>query len=599
MTTDERTRVLEELQEIQEISEINEVTSTTFTASSSTTVTSGAIYDAGVTYVGPVYMGTPVQTVNEEKPKAKAKAKAKAPDTNKYSTKDVSISGDDVLITTREDKRLTTMEFSTGRDRQSVEYLRRYSTDNVNFGSQDVFYFDKDFNYVEVTPTYNRRTSLIPSAKNFPRIRPNLVQNEVRKSYSKADNFSGYIIFDKKKFIESEGRIYKTRVRKDPNLEALKEFKKEIKQRFKKAKDFINFIRPMIKSIYDEENYEILYGINFDLKEYVSEVFLYLKFPNVTIKNSIEQEHLIEDLVVRLKISHDLTRIDDPKVFWMQKSLYMMRLTTNPIDACAGYAHSHLGNDGRSFSDCCIGDMNLFNTIGEEFSLFRSSTPTPISELEFESVLLGVHDFVYWESLEGGPHIKMENIVEKTGSELRENYNPFREMSSTHTLLTIIELARAIIKNGTGNVFKEVFVLVRKNGGFEFTIDKNRLYERFHEAFKKDQIAEIASNAGESVVKYNPVTKKFFHLRSSSRTWEDKITKGRTLVSKTVPIYMNGKVLRPQLVKYEKEPEKKDLEIDTVKPEIILRIANVILYHLTKELEEYVRTSKEEERRNT
>jgi hypothetical protein len=591
-TSDERTRMLEELQE--EVSEINEVTSSSYSTFTST--------------VGPVYAVSnasfiamqPIEFKDSEKPKVKAKTEPPTSD-NKYSTRDIKISGDDILITTRAKlaSNNISVEFSTRKDREIVYNLRKFVTDEKYFGSQDIFYFDKDFNYVEVTPRHNKRISPFLSAKNFPRIVGDLVENETRRSYLKSDNFSGYIIFDKKRFIESEGKVYKTRVRKNPNLEVLKEFKKKARDRFKKAKDLINFIRPMIKSIYDEENYEILYGLNFDLEPYRADVYIYLKFPNVTIKNSIEQEHLIEDLVVRLKITHDLAHVTNSRYFWMQKCVYMMRLTTNPIDAKAGYAHSHLGNNGKTFSDCCIGDNNMFTRIGGDINIFRSSTPSCVTELEFESVLLGVHDFVYWESLEGGPHMKMENIVERRGSEIHDHYNPFRGVSSTRTLTTTVDLANAIIRNKTAHVLKEAFVLVRKDGGFDFTINKSLLYERFHEAFKKDEIISILAIRGESSVKYNPTTKTFYRLSSPLSTWEDKVRNARKLVRMTVPIYMNGKILRPQLVKYEKEPEKDNLEIDTVQPEIILRIANVILYHLTKDLQEYVRTSKEEERRNT
>ena len=132
---------------------------------------------------------------------------------------------------------------------------------------------------------------------------------------------------------------------------------------------------------------------NFELKELEDNVndVVYIKFENILIKNSKKESHLIKELFVKLQLYNGGIYIYGGKFKYTDEELY------------ARYRHSHLSSGvvGR-FDRFCLGNGYL-----EKFNYTSYIEPSEDNVILFFHLL---NDFLKWESLEGGPHIKMENI---------------------------------------------------------------------------------------------------------------------------------------------------------------------------------------------
>lgn len=139
-------------------------------------------------------------------------------------------------------------------------------------------------------------------------------------------------------------------------------------------------------------------GIEVDLG--TGNVPISILFPSLTISNENGQSHQIEDLYV----------------FFLENHVYGMRGTLIYEEAIAGYMHSHL----TSFSvyqdltglkvhiskgSFCLGS----STIGTSLHQFYSGAFTN-DHFGMYSFLYGLKMYLQYESLKGGPHIKIQAI---------------------------------------------------------------------------------------------------------------------------------------------------------------------------------------------
>lgn len=123
---------------------------------------------------------------------------------------------------------------------------------------------------------------------------------------------------------------------------------------------------------------------------------LYIHFPEVEIRNSRGGRRTINDLIVKMLVNnygaHSLGLDCQGSVF--SPDLYA---------ADAGYAHSHLPRcQFGTFSHFCLG-ASVFASMIVDLSV----NPT---ELNWTKVLLGLPRYLSWESLEGGPYIRMSEV---------------------------------------------------------------------------------------------------------------------------------------------------------------------------------------------
>lgn len=131
----------------------------------------------------------------------------------------------------------------------------------------------------------------------------------------------------------------------------------------------------------------------------------YIHFPEITITNSRRQTHLIRDLWMKFDFN------------FLGRSLGHsgMRTTKTYAEYASSYNHSHMQNsascDSGTSLGCCLGNTD-YSTLSAQLTH------------KFDSNMLSLFmqqlpDYLAWESLEGGPYARIENISAK-------NYNGSR-----------------------------------------------------------------------------------------------------------------------------------------------------------------------------
>lgn len=147
-----------------------------------------------------------------------------------------------------------------------------------------------------------------------------------------------------------------------------------------------------------------------------------IHFPKFTITNSAREKHEITDLYVRLKFF--LT--DKGPQFGT--SISGFRTTLTDKEAEWGYLHSHISSKTNYFDSF---NGNCEDTLCKSFCLGTSEVLDLMQTMEgaedfdkniFELFLLTLDTYVKWESLEGGPYIKMQYLSNVQSSTQRYNY---------------------------------------------------------------------------------------------------------------------------------------------------------------------------------
>ena len=145
---------------------------------------------------------------------------------------------------------------------------------------------------------------------------------------------------------------------------------------------------------------EMIYGKNYFIdttnKNYL---YIHLYFDEITIKNSRNKSHIIKDLFV--KISFYKNSMDQ---YELMSGLSGYRTFITQNEANIGYCHSHLSSGGNF----CLGSGPLDKFMSKHaYSLLLKKEYIDT----FDEMLLMIFQYVRWESLEGTPYKKLENIV--------------------------------------------------------------------------------------------------------------------------------------------------------------------------------------------
>ena len=125
----------------------------------------------------------------------------------------------------------------------------------------------------------------------------------------------------------------------------------------------------------------------------------YIHFPHIHITNSRNGEHDIYDLYIRLTFYNDGGRLQEVEG---------NRATYNQAEFETAYSHSHLSSavvNNTAWGGFCMGAEEIVTDINE----LKSASLEGREEL-FEAFLFQLDIFLQWESLEGGPYKKIENI---------------------------------------------------------------------------------------------------------------------------------------------------------------------------------------------
>jgi hypothetical protein len=141
-----------------------------------------------------------------------------------------------------------------------------------------------------------------------------------------------------------------------------------------------------------------------------------IKFPEITISNTQKRSHVIKDLFVFMAFA----KMSDGR-YKMSSQLYGTRLKQTAKEYNSNYRHSHLGTGGnRILSSFCLGGSS---TIAVSLADLSST----FNKDKFELMLYQISAYVRHESLEGGPYIRMEQIVGRPRSSSNGNLDLIRE----------------------------------------------------------------------------------------------------------------------------------------------------------------------------
>ena len=134
---------------------------------------------------------------------------------------------------------------------------------------------------------------------------------------------------------------------------------------------------------------------------------LIIHFPELTISNSSKASYTIYDLFVDINLSVTSRGKINKNYNYIIGSISGIRMSRNIVELTTGYIHSHLTTkkltDNKSFTkytNFCLGQGELAITI----STYNYDTNNTDSLEMFYTMLVS---YLQWESIEGGPHIRI------------------------------------------------------------------------------------------------------------------------------------------------------------------------------------------------
>lgn len=136
------------------------------------------------------------------------------------------------------------------------------------------------------------------------------------------------------------------------------------------------------------------------------EISFIMHYPKLEITNSVEQSRELTDLIAVLPVAYS---VDNNCIY--TRRVQGTRVTLLQDEWDKGYMHSHLPAISKitNFSQCLI--TNDFCIGSEDLSELDIELSTEFDSDKFELMLYTIDSLVAWESLEGGPHIKIESIA--------------------------------------------------------------------------------------------------------------------------------------------------------------------------------------------
>jgi len=346
-------------------------TSTTFTVTTNSTSPSGVTWlpirivgETDSTFgVDPIEQKEEVIEI-DEKDKEEAVADTEVKPEYEYTHKDVvkkhrreeikqdrtvgqmMITKDDLIIEMRSEKNIYHMDIE---GEHLVEDLNMpYEAKNFSYGDRgkiiikNSLLFDKDMNYLIIDN--------FAKAHKFRTIRGKRRisgdQYQFAGNNPKAEGLC-FVIINKKLFVESRGKTWKIRHKQNLGYPEIMEMRREYIQSFHTIDIARKHLTSSIEKIHPKEEYDLLFDVKYANRygNKGSEYAICLLQKNVTIKNSIELEHYIGDIMVMsLGFIHNTSDKRERNIphIALHGIFYGMRLTFDVGDGNKGYHHSHL-----------------------------------------------------------------------------------------------------------------------------------------------------------------------------------------------------------------------------------------------------------------
>ena len=182
------------------------------------------------------------------------------------------------------------------------------------------------------------------------------------------------------------------------------------------------------------ERYNILQDKFDNIPRYYPNVLI-IKFPYIKITNSDNQEHIIEDLYVIIRSS----------ITGQFSNMYGFRGKITDLEASNKYYHSHLPNSAyNEIGNFCLGSGPL------AIILVKLKNQLIFNKDFFSYFLANLKVYVEWESIEGRPHRRINNILSK-------NILTIDEFEENTALVKRLEIRYNEVKNALARIESGTF----------------------------------------------------------------------------------------------------------------------------------------------
>lgn len=264
---------------------------------------------------------------------------------------------------------------------------------------------------------------------------------------------------------------------------------------------------------------------------------VYLFFKYVTISNSQGKTHDIEDLYVRLVLTHHSEKINIIDIQGTRGVLTTLEYRSN-------YGHSHLRDvsghiRSKSFSSFCLGsgEINMY--------ISRVNSSRDSFKENIQSLLLQIMTLVSWESLEGVPYHRIGYMLSNS-SEVTEQTFKNRMESPIFKKNLRESLMPAFINRINRYMVKPKIVYGPKG----ISIVRDEDYYKIFEDFEEDELRELNSYFPSNILTKRLGNKIFGYNNTSSEslaelTDSEKDFNNQTQYTKF--LLFQGKYIRPQV----------------------------------------------------
>ncbi len=236
-------------------------------------------------------------------------------------------------------------------------------------------------------------------------------------------------------------------------------------------------------SIYNDNLDKIIESLNFENNELTFN-FIF-KYDSIKVENNENKSIIIYDVFVRIKIEffNGKLNISNPSI---------ARTTFTPEQHISGYIWSHVKQTdvtyNGKFNTTCFGEGQLktiitkVNTVDTNFNIYDANDNIIMSKFSkiYASLILSIEPHIAYESLEGGPHIRMAHVNNKNKKD-DINKITIKNFNYVYKLLESIpkELIKVIydgINYSIDMSLIENWLLPRLSSGYKVTRDDNRYY---------------------------------------------------------------------------------------------------------------------------
>ena len=179
-------------------------------------------------------------------------------------------------------------------------------------------------------------------------------------------------------------------------------------------KKFIEKLSQLIKIFENKfpNNWDIHLEYSAQFKAY--EICFIIHYDKIKISNSRKQSRILTDLVVVLPISYNAGNV-------YVRSIDGTRLTMSRTEWSSGYKHSHLCMSGKIQNLNSVFAVSKFCIGTEDLAELRDELAVDFDVDKFELFLYTIDSLVAWESIEGGPYISIDKLIEESSDTIIEH----------------------------------------------------------------------------------------------------------------------------------------------------------------------------------